>query len=227
MLQVTVIVPVLDEQETIAACLTQFSGVAGVEVLVVDGGSGDHTCERVYAIGVGRLLVSPKRSRAAQMNLGASAARSPILLFLHADTRLPERWLDDVRNSIASGAAGGRFRLALNESTIVFRLIGALSTWRSRVLGITYGDQAIYASAQAFVTVGGFPDHPIFEDSEFSSALSGVGRFDLLDSSVETSTRRWREGGVLRTVLQMWALRFLRAISVSDAQLKRLYRDVR
>lgn len=228
MLRVSVIIPVVNEAETIASCLAQFEGRQDVEVVVVDGGSTDGTQAAVEASGLARMVVSPRAGRAAQMNYGASVTRGEVLLFLHADTHLPPGGLGMIADSAADpDVVGGRFRLGLSEDTWTFRAIAFLSTLRSRYLGITYGDQGIFARRSAFDAVGGFPARQIFEDSEFCSALSRQGRFVMLDGCVRSSTRRWRKWGVWRTVARMWALRVLYIFSVSDDRLSRWYRDVR
>jgi len=225
--RLSVIVPVLNEEAAIIGCLESLREPPELEVLVVDGGSSDRTRERAMEAGVGRLLQSPTAGRAAQMNHAAGEAAGEILLFLHADTRLPEGWVDEVCGAVAGGAVGGRFRLGFDDSSPAFRLIGIMSTWRSRFLGITYGDQAIFATRSAFDGVGGFPERRIFEDSEFSDAISTFGRFDLLNEAVITSARRWRERGPLRTVLRMWCLRILYTLGLPDQTLSQWYADVR
>lgn len=225
---ITVIIPALDESEVIGDCLKQFEGLAGVEVLVVDGGSQDATPRLVREANVGELLTSDLQGRSYQMNTGASHARGSILLFLHADCLLPQSWLSDVRAALSDNEVlGGRFRLGISEHTLSFRLIAFFSTLRSRLLGITYGDQAIFVRNRVFEDVGGFPPRLIFEDSELCDDLVRKGRFVLTDSVVISSSRRWRECGVLWTVLRMWFLRLLYCLSVSDERLNRLYRNVR
>ncbi len=225
---VSVIIPVLDEQGTIEDCISQFTSVSDVEVLVVDGGSRDRTRDIVDASTVARLVTSECAGRAAQMNLGASRASGSILLFLHADTKLPAEWLSLIRNSMVDcRAVGGRFRLAMSEDTWIFRLVGLFSTLRSRYFGITYGDQGIFVRRSAFTQVAGFPLRQIFEDSEFCKAVTKLGHFVMLDASVCSSTRRWRQGGIIRTVLWMWVMRLLYYCSVPDGKLSQLYRQVR
>ena len=227
-MRISVVIPVLNEEGTVGECLRQFQSCAEeVELLVVDGGSVDATREVVLDAGVGRLFES-RRGRAAQMNAGAVASSGEILLFLHADSILPSGWEDVVRGALSDdGVVGGRFRLALAEGGLAFRLIAWMSTLRSRFLGITYGDQGIFARRGIFEKVGGYPDRQIFEDSEFCDGLARLGRFVMVKASLISSTRRWREWGIVGTVLRMWWLRILYSLSVSDERLSRMYKDVR
>ena len=220
------IIPVLNEEAVIGACLAQFCGVEDVELIVVDGGSKDETQKVVKAGGRAQWLQVGKAGRALQMNAGAERATGDVLLFLHADTFLPSDGLMLIRNSLrVSGVVGGRFQLGLSEMTIGFRLVAFLSTLRSRYLGITYGDQGIYVRREAFNVVGGFPSLQLFEDSEFCSRVARVGKFVMLNAQVCSSTRRWREWGFVRTVLEMWVLRILYTFSVSDVTLSRWYKN--
>ena len=227
-MRVSVIIPVLNEAASIGACLAQFDTADDIELVVVDGGSTDGTQEIVAQFERVRWCVSPHRGRAAQMNVGARTCPGDVLLFLHADTRLPDDGLALIRASLADDrTVGGRFRLRLSERSFSFRLIGFLSTLRSKHLGVTYGDQGIYVRRSAFENVGGYPLLTLFEDSEFCKALAKQGRFVLLKASVRTSTRRWREWGIWRTVFWMWALRALFDFGVKDTTLSRWYRAVR
>ena len=223
--RISVIIPVVNEEGTIGRCLDQFRDVRDVEVIVVDGGSADRTREITAGHGSARWIVSSHTGRAPQMNLGAGAATGEVLLFLHSDTALPDQAIRMILESLEDPeVVGGRFRLGLSEAIFVFRWIAALSTLRSRCLGITYGDQAIYVKRKVFEEMGGFPPLELFEDSEFCSALSRTGRFVMLDAAVRSSTRRWRRWGIARTVVWMWALRLLYALGVSDRRLSRWYR---
>lgn len=227
-MRISVVIPVLNEAASIGQCLVQFEGADGVEVLVVDGGSTDQTQAAVTASGIGRWIASPDAGRAAQMNFGARQASGEVLLFLHADTLLPEQGLTLIRQVMADAeVVGGRFQLGLSERTPAFRLIAFFSTLRSKYLGITYGDQAIFVRRVVFEAVGGYPPLKLFEDSEFCKAVARLGRFVMLNASVCSSTRRWRQWGIWRTVFWMWALRMLLVCSVSDERLSRWYRAVR
>ncbi len=225
---ISVIIPVFNEATTVSACLDQFRGLEGTEVVVVDGGSTDRTKELVETSEVARWVSSPQTGRGPQMNTGVQSTSGDVLLFLHADTSLPDGWRRMILDSLSDPeVVGGRFRLGLTEDSLSYRLIATASTLRSRYLRITYGDQGIYVRRSVFEHVGGFPPVQIFEDSEFCSRVSKMGRFVMLNARVRSSTRRWRRWGVFRTVIWMWLFRVLYLCSVSDARLSRWYRDVR
>jgi len=220
MLSINVVIPVLNESGNIIQCLEQFRGATSADLVVVDGGSEDGTRDQVSGTGLATLIQTDTRGRARQMNRGARASEGEILLFLHADTLLPEQGLELIAASLEDPAVvGGRFELELAAAGWRFRVISKASTWRSRFLGITYGDQGIFCRRSVFDSVGGFPDLEIFEDSEFCRLMKKEGRFILIDSPVRCSARRWRRSGVWRTVLWMWILRILFEFSVSDKRL--------
>ncbi len=227
--RISVIIPTYNEQDTIGGCLNQFHTVSDDhEVIVVDGGSSDGTCGIVEStVGI-RLVPSPLRGRAVQMNAGAEVATGIVLVFLHADTRLPRNWHSLVTNALApDGTIGGRFRLSISQDSATYRWIARGINFRSQVLGISYGDQAIFATRDAFDAVAGYPDIPIFEDSEFCARLKKTGSFVWVDEPVVTSARRWQRHGPIRTLLLTWFLRLLFMLFVSPAALSRFYRAVR
>ena len=229
MSRISVVIPVLNEAETIAGCLEEFVRSPDTfEVVVVDGGSSDGTPDLVRQVPGVRLVISGRQGRAVQMNQGAAASTGDALLFLHADTRLPRRAgslilaaLDDPR------VVGGRFRLRVSGGRPVYYWIGLLSTCRSRCLNTTYGDQAIFVRRWVYDRVNGFPDIPLFEDSEFCRTVSRLGRFVMLEEDAVTSSRRWERCGVWRTILLMWMLEILHCLSVSPERLAGYYRNIR
>ena len=229
MSRISVIIPVLNEAGTILHCLDPLvKGREAFEVIVADGGSTDGTIDLVRGVPGVRLILSNRPGRAAQMNAGARSAAGAVLLFLHADTRLPDDAAELVLRSLEDpGVVGGRFRLRVSGSRLIYFWIGLLSTWRSRFLNVTYGDQAIYAQRTAFEQVGGFPELPLFEDAEFCARLSRLGRFVMLRADAVTSARRWERCGVFRTILRMWMFKFLHSLSVPPERLARHYRNVR
>lgn len=230
---VAVIVPVLNEARALAATLESVCCQAPEELVVVDGGSGDGTPEiaraALAAAGPGTrwTLMEASRGRALQMNAGAAASRSPVLLFLHGDTRLPEGGLERVRRAVARGALWGRFRLRLEDARPVYRLIETTMEWRSRLSGIVTGDQTFFVRRDLFELMRGFPSQPLMEDIAFSKRLNTVARPVVIDATVLTAARRWQQGGVFRTILQMWSLRALYALGVSPRRLAGHYRDLR
>lgn len=227
--RISVIIPVYNEEGTIGACLAQFGDAPdSLEVIVVDGGSRDRTREIAEQYPRVRFIPSAERGRAVQMNVGAAEAAGDILVFLHADTFLPPGWGELIALSIYErGMVGGRFRLSISDPSLIYRGIAWGTNFRSRIMGITYGDQAIYTRRDIFERIGGFPPILIFEDSEFCDLLNREGRFDWQDAPVVTSARRWRQQGPVRTVLLTWSLRLLYTLSVSPEKLNRFYEAVR
>ena len=224
----SIIIPVFNEGERIAAALDALAGprVLGVEVIVVDGGSRDATIQRARLRA--DLVISAPRGRAAQMNAGAEKASGEVLLFLHADTRLPSD-PDHVvlRGLERSGRAWGRFDVKIEGRNPLLLVVGWLMNLRSRMTGIATGDQAIFATREAFRHVGGFPMIELMEDIALSKQLKRVSRPLCLRERVITSGRRWEEHGVLRTVVLMWRLRLAYYFGADPAELARQYGYVR
>jgi rSAM/selenodomain-associated transferase 2 len=192
-------------------------------VILVDGGSDDATIQVAARFPAVRLLASP-RGRARQMNAGARAARGDILLFLHADTWLPEGGLGAVSAALDDArVVGGRFDVRFDSPRPVLRMIAFFMNLRSRASGISTGDQAIFVRREVFETMGGYPDMPLMEDIELSRRLKRRGRLAALPLRVTTSARKWEREGALRTMALMWALRFLYMVGVSPARLHRWY----
>jgi rSAM/selenodomain-associated transferase 2 len=204
--RLSIVVPVLDEADAMAAHLDALTPLRArrVEVVVVDGGSRDGTVEQAQGQ-ADRVLVA-ERGRASQMNAGARATRGDILLFLHADTRLPPGADELVREALADGRVWGRFDVRI-EGGRLLGLIAALMNLRSRLTGIATGDQAIFVTRAAFAAVGGYPDIPLMEDIVLSRRLKRLSRPACLKARVTTCGRRWERNGAFRTILTMWRLR--------------------
>lgn len=205
------------------ALVSSLKGRAGVEVIVADGGSVDGTAGEASAAGA--VVVRSGRGRAVQMNAGAKAAAGRIILFLHADTRLPANFEHLVTLAIAEhGAVGGSFRFSLDEDTPFFRLITYTANLRSRRMGVVFGDQAIFALADEFRRLGGYPDQPLMEDCELVRRLRTRGRFVILPEAAVTSARKWREIGPVRTTLMNVVITWAWVIGFSPRRL-RSWRD--
>jgi rSAM/selenodomain-associated transferase 2 len=213
--------PVLNEAAGIEAALQGLAPcrTRGAEVIVVDGGSGDGTAALARPL-ADRVLSAP-RGRAAQMNAGAAAATGETLLFLHADTRLPQ----DADRIILDGLKDrrwGRFDVSFDGGGLL-PLIATMMNARSRITGIATGDQAMFTTRAAFEQAGGFPEIALMEDVALSARLKRLGRPLCLSARVTTSGRRWRRHGLWRTILLMWALRLRYFFGADPARLARAY----
>jgi rSAM/selenodomain-associated transferase 2 len=206
-IRLSIVMPVLNEAASIASTLASLQALRerGHEVIVVDGGSGDATPLLVAPLA--DRVVLADRGRARQMNAGAAVATGDVLLFLHADTRLPEAALAAIA-AVLPKHVWGRFDVYIVGRPRMLRVIAALMNLRSRMSGIATGDQAIFATRAAFYAIGGFPELPLMEDIEFCKRMRRCGRPACLVSRVMTSGRRWERHGVWRTILLMWRLRF-------------------
>ncbi|MDN3557073.1 TIGR04283 family arsenosugar biosynthesis glycosyltransferase [Halomonas maura] len=223
----TIIVPTLDEAGTITATLDALRVYRqrGAELIVVDGGSRDHTAELAEPLAT-RVVVAAS-GRARQMNAGARLAGARRLLFLHADTRLPP----DADRRIAAALAGahhwGHFDIRLAGRHPLLPVIARAMSLRSRLTGIATGDQALFMTREAFDAVGGFPDQPLMEDIEMSRRLKRLSHPACLPDPVVSDGRRWERRGAWRTMLLMWWLRYRYWRGTPPAQLARHYHDVR
>ena len=196
--RISVVIPTLNEAANINETVRLAQNARNVEVVVVDGGSRDDTTE--IAGRLGALVLAAEASRARQMNVGAAAATGDILLFLHADTRLPEGYDVQVRGTLSRpGAAAGAFALGIDSPLPSLRIMEYVANWRSRFLQKPYGDQALFLAVETFRTIGGYPDLPIMEDFELVRRLKKKGRIIILPASVTTSARRWLHVGVWKT----------------------------
>ena len=220
----SIIVPALNEAAGIVATLSTLAPLRtrGAELIVVDGGSEDGT--PALADAWADRVVSGPRGRARQMNAGAALARAPVLLFLHADTRLPDAADRLIQAAIAQGAGWGRFDVRISGPARMLRVVAVMMNLRSRMTGIATGDQAIFVTRIAFERAGGFPDQPLMEDIELSLRLRQQAAPACLRDRVVTSGRRWEQRGVWRTISLMWRLRWRYWRGVSPQVLAEAYR---
>ena len=220
----SIVIPALNEAAGIEATLRALQPLRarGVELVLADGGSGDGTAAlaRPWVDAVAEAL----RGRALQMNAGAALARAEVLLFLHADTRLPPLADVLVLQAVATGACWGRFDVRIAGRPLMLRVVAACMNARSRWSGIATGDQALFMTRAAFDAVGGFPDQPLMEDIELSKRLRRLGPPACLRAPVSTSGRRWEQRGVWRTIALMWRLRWAYWRGADPATLAERYR---
>lgn len=222
---ISIIIPTVNEAHNLRRLLPDLSKkFPGAEVIVVDGGSIDGTPQVVEQFPFARCCVSP-RGRARQMNAGAQQARGEILLFLHADTFLPNGAWEAIRTALAdSQVVGGRFELHLDSSRPIYQPITYLmNLLRSRPDLIATGDQALFVRRRIFTEVDGYPEIPLMEDVEFIKHLKRQGNIAYLPIPATTSTRKWEREGVLQTAVLMLAIRLLHFVRVSPARLHQLY----
>ncbi len=225
---ISVVMPVLDEARRIGAALADLAAIDGLhEVVVVDGGSTDRTVE--IARSAGARIVTAPRGRGSQLNAGAAAATGDVLLFLHADTTLPNDAARHVEHALARrDVVAGAFRtwtVAENPRPWFAPLLH-LADIRSRITRYPYGDQAMFVRTSAFHTAGGFPDMPLMEDLELSHRLSKQGRIHTCAASVRVSGRRFVARPIVYTAL-VNVFPLLYRAGVSPHALARFYKQVR
>ena len=223
--QLSIIIPMYNEASAIASTLAALAPLRarGVEVIVADGGSSDES--RALAGALADAVLCTPRGRAVQMNAGAAAARGAVLLFLHADTGLPDGADCLIAAGMArSGKLWGRFDVRIVGKPIMLRVIAAMMNLRSRLSGIATGDQAIFVRRDTFLAVGGFPIQPLMEDIALSQRLHKHSAPLCLRQRVSTSGRRWESCGVWSTIWLMWRLRLRYWLGVPADTLAKEYR---
>jgi rSAM/selenodomain-associated transferase 2 len=222
---VSIIVPTLNEETTIPELAASLGCLRGdFEIIVCDGGSADTTVEMARQCGL-RVIEAP-RGRGPQMNAGARLARGETLLFLHADTRLPENALEFVANAIADErVCGGNFSLIFGGDTREARMLTRIYSLL-RLGGILYGDSAIFTRRNVFDRLGGYREYPIFEDYDLYRRMRRMGRFVRLTACATTSSRRFK-GRFIRTFALWSLLQTLYWLGVSPNILNRLYKPLR
>jgi uncharacterized protein len=217
----SIIIPALNEERTIAETIRPLMGISDVEVIVADGDSSDATVS--IARDLGAIVVAARRGRGRQMNAGAALSSGETLLFLHADSKLPPNYLATIHSLLSERCLAGAFRLHIAAPGWQLRWVERAANLRSRVLQLPYGDQGLFMRAESFYQIGGYPNWPLLEDYELCRRLRKQGTIWLATDSVSTSARRWRKLGAVRTTLinQSTLLGF--HLGISPEQLARWY----
>jgi rSAM/selenodomain-associated transferase 2 len=228
---ISIVIPAYNEGEAIINRLQELFLRHSIEQCVVVDASEtevfDATRAKVFAAFQDQTLnyiAANKKGRGAQMNAGAAISNGSVLLFLHADTLLPEGALTQIHRGVKAGWHWGRFDVRFDQASWIFRTIASLMNWRSRKTGIATGDQAMFMTRAAFDLLGGFDDIDLMEDIAMSKKLKTISAPLCLDMKVMTATRRWQQKGVFWTVLLMWWLRLAYWLGVSPTKLAQWYR---
>jgi rSAM/selenodomain-associated transferase 2 len=202
----SIIIPTLNEEKTIEGCLSALQPLRNqCEIIVVDGGSIDKT--RLLAAPLADKVIISALGRAKQMNTGAGNATGEVLIFLHADTRLPENAFQLIQQEIGRSRQWGRFDVQLSGSPFMLTVIARMMNWRSRLTGIATGDQVIFVTRTAFEQAGHYPEIDLMEDIAFCKALKKISPPICLQAKAVSSGRRWEYNGIYKTILLMWSLR--------------------
>ncbi|RBP53378.1 TIGR04283 family arsenosugar biosynthesis glycosyltransferase [Arenicella xantha] len=218
-----IIVPILNEVASLPYLLEHLIEQQADQVILVDGGSTDGTRELLVELPANFRVVYSAMGRAKQMNAGASVASKDVLLFLHADTRLPPNAVIEVKKA----KDWGRFDVQFDSDLLAMRIIAFFINGRSRLTSIATGDQALFIRRGLFEQIGRYPELPLMEDVAFCKQLKSTVKPYCSKLKVTTSARRWQQHGVVKTVLQMWLFRLAFYFGVSPEVLKRRYLDPR
>ncbi len=227
-MRLSVIIPVLNEACQLEALLQSLQPLRrqGGELIVVDGGSCDQSLSIAQTCADQTLVA--KQGRALQMNAGAAVARGNVLLFLHADTRLPGSAIRDIDNArqycLSPALFWGRFDVQISNRRWIYQIIESMMNLRSRLTAIATGDQAIFIDTTLFHQLGGYPEIELMEDIALCRILRKQASPVCLSARVQTSSRRWEQYGVVKTVLLMWKLRLLYRIGISPSLLVKMYK---
>ena len=224
MIRISVIIPTLNESDSIESTLERLKPfrMDDHEVIVVDGGSQDETI-KLATFGADKIINSAP-GRARQMNMGASRASGDVLWFLHADTLVPGNAAQSILEALTNKEMQwGRFDIRLSGKPFLLRIVERLMNMRSRITGIATGDQGIFVRRETFESIGGFKPIPLMEDLDISKRLKKLSRPCNLDENLITSSRRWEQNGILRTVFLMWRLRLAYTLGVRPEKLVKHY----
>ena len=235
----SIVIPLLNEADNLPRLMGHLAHLnpAPYQVILVDGGSTDNSVaiakelieiliDSSTSVISGQVIdwqiIESAAGRALQMNAGAELATGDVLLFLHADTQLPNHAIADITSAVRQ-AAWGRFDVRLDSSAWMLKVVSQMINWRSRLSGIATGDQAIFIKKPLFKQLGGYPQQPLMEDIELCKRLKAIGKPACLRSKVITSARRWQQYGTWRTIGLMWHLRFDYWRGVSADNIKQRY----
>ena len=235
----SIVIPLLNEADNLPKLMGHLAHLnpAPYQVILVDGGSTDNSVaiakeliesliDSSTSVISGQVIdwqiIESTAGRALQMNAGAELATGDVLLFLHADTQLPNHAIADITSAVRQ-AAWGRFDVRLDSSAWMLKVVSQMINWRSRFSGIATGDQAIFIKKPLFEQLGGYPQQPLMEDIELCKRLKAIGKPACLRSKVITSARRWQQYGTWRTIGLMWHLRFDYWRGVSADNIKQRY----
>lgn len=228
---ISIIIPVLNESKSIEKTLLglEFALRQGHELVIVDGGSTDDTLEKCkqHLINLPYTttsfkIVSASKGRACQMNVGAVYASNDVLVFLHADTLVPDNFVYAIVHSLQH-KPWGFFKVRLSAGGYIFKLVSFFINLRSCVSGIATGDQAIFVTKNLFKRINGYKELPLMEDIELSRSLKKHSRPCCVNSFVTTSSRKWETEGVFKTIFLMWKIRLLYFMGISSHKLVKLY----
>ena len=224
---VSAIIPTFNEERSLRACLDSLVQLPkSIEILLVDGGSSDSTCEIAKSYPTVKVLTST-RGRAFQMNAGAAAAGGEIFWFIHADSIVPPSSLEAIAGAFRqeAGLIGGAFRFGLDAQGLAYRVLEFGVYLRNRFFCIPYGDQAMFVTREVFFALGGFPEAPILEDLKFWRRLKKFGTVRILAPCVLTSARKWRMNGLFSTTLRHWIVVVLDWLGASPERISVLCRS--
>lgn len=223
-MKISVIIPVLNEEENIAASIRSVLSEPGIDVVVSDGGSSDATVKVAASFPGVKIVKTSRPSRGLQMDEGVLSAKGDVFLFLHADAVLPPNWTEAIRKCLNDKTAvAGAFTLAIASKGISFRIIEFFSSLRCRLFSLPYGDQAIFVRKEAFFKAGGFMGLPLMEDVNIIGRLKTLGKVCILKETVSVSPRRWIKKGRVRNTFKNWFVFALYLAGVSPDKLYRYY----
>jgi rSAM/selenodomain-associated transferase 2 len=219
--QFSIIIPVLNEAAYLDHSLARLFALEGVadlcEVIICDGGSEDESLEIVKQYDC--RIIHSDAGRARQMNIASQAAGGEFLLFLHADSSLPENFI----NSFDASAEWGFFRLRLNGDSFIYRVIESAINLRTRLSQVAGGDQGLFFKRRFFQSLDGYPKIPLMEDVAICKMARCKAKPVIIDTAITSSSRRWQENGIIRTVLLMWTLRLAFWFGVDPQRLHKIY----